>query len=60
MRQTPLILWLVIHAAEAVGWKVAHNPLGNSLAVTVTEDSPNLTRRPRSWLVTAEEIHDSH
>jgi hypothetical protein len=57
VKQTPLILWLVIHAAEAVGWTVVRNDGG--MAVTVTEDAPNLTRKPRRWLVTAEELHET-
>jgi hypothetical protein len=56
MRPLPIILWLVKHAAESVGWRVEHCLQTNRL--TVTEDRPNLTHRPRQWILTAEEVPD--
>lgn len=54
MRPVPIVLWLVIHACESVGWRVERGLQGDRL--TVTEDRPNLTHRPRRWVLTAEEV----
>lgn len=56
MKPLPIVLWLVTYAAESVGWRVERGLQGDRL--TVTEDRPNLTRRPRRWLLIAEEVPD--
>jgi hypothetical protein len=54
VRPLPLVLWLVSYACESVGWRVERGLHGDRL--TVTEDRPNLTHRPRQWILTAEEV----
>lgn len=50
----PLVLWLVACAASSVGWRVEWALHRN--AITVIEDGPALTHKPRRWLLTAEEL----
>lgn len=50
---TPLALWLVIHAAKSVGWDVERGLHGDR--ITVTEAGPTMNRKPRRWIITAEE-----
>lgn len=52
----PIVLWLVSYAAESVGWRVERGLQADRL--TVIEDRPNLTHRPRRWVLTAEEVPD--
>lgn len=56
MKPVPLVLWLVIYACESVGWRVERSLHEGRL--TVTEDGPHMTRKPRRWRLSAEELSE--